>query len=85
MDEVEYISVNAVFDESSGLGPNLPVHKKCEAHTLNLITSVALDCFLQVSLQEGRAQGRAAVEPEELQCGGGRQHSEYIEEEAGNP
>uniref|UniRef100_A0A672F8K3 HAT C-terminal dimerisation domain-containing protein n=1 Tax=Salarias fasciatus TaxID=181472 RepID=A0A672F8K3_SALFA len=43
MDEVEYISVEATFDGSSGLGHNLPVHMKCAAHTFSLVASVDAD------------------------------------------
>ncbi|CAI9721765.1 Hypothetical predicted protein [Octopus vulgaris] len=35
VDEVEYISVDIVLDEFSGLGLNLPVYMKCSAHTFN--------------------------------------------------
>ncbi|CAI9725697.1 Hypothetical predicted protein [Octopus vulgaris] len=38
-DEAEYISVDAVLDESSGLGHNLPMHMKRAAHTFCLVAS----------------------------------------------
>ncbi|CAI9715516.1 Hypothetical predicted protein [Octopus vulgaris] len=43
VDEVEYISVDAVLDESSGLSLNLPVHMKCTAHTFKLVASLDAD------------------------------------------
>ncbi|XP_036354513.1 uncharacterized protein LOC118760985 [Octopus sinensis] len=40
VDEVEYISVDASLDESSGLVLNLPVHIKCVSHTFNLVANI---------------------------------------------
>ncbi|CAI9727394.1 Hypothetical predicted protein [Octopus vulgaris] len=50
MDEVEYISVDAILDEFSRLGLNLPVHMKCAAHTFNLVASVDADKALDSTL-----------------------------------
>ncbi|CAI9730030.1 Hypothetical predicted protein [Octopus vulgaris] len=47
MDEVEYSSVDAILDESSGLGLNLPVHMKCTAPTFSLVASMDADKALE--------------------------------------
>lgn len=36
VNEVEYIYVDDVLNESSGMGLNLPVHMMCTVHSFNL-------------------------------------------------
>ncbi|CAI9714700.1 Hypothetical predicted protein [Octopus vulgaris] len=43
VDKIEYISVDAILDESIDLGLNLPVHIKCAALNFNLVAVKALD------------------------------------------
>ncbi|CAI9729324.1 Hypothetical predicted protein [Octopus vulgaris] len=42
-DEVEYISLDAILEESSGLGLNLLMYMKCAAHTVNCVASMDAD------------------------------------------